>query len=90
MDTPMSTSAMAGDMQEKMGDSSGKWKLESIDIKPAENGFTVRCGKKKEGKKGSDYRTKEYVFESAEAVVSHVKELLGGGDPKGDYQNEED
>lgn len=67
------------------------WKLEDISICPAENGWTVKCSKKRDSKKGmSDYRTKNYVFESKAAALAHVEALMDGEDPKGDYGDEEE
>lgn len=84
----MGKAEAVGSMKEAM--KGGKWKLEDINICPAENGWTVKCSKKRESKKGmSDYRTKNYVFESKEAALKHVEALLDGEDPTGDYGEED-
>lgn len=51
--------------------------LESIEIRPVENGYTVRCNYQKKDKKGGiDYEHQEHVFESGQAVLDFIEDKL--------------
>jgi len=69
----------------------GKWELQSLNVKPAENGFTVTCEKRKKAKNGYDYKSKDYVFENVESTLTHIESVLKGEDPKAaDYESREE
>lgn len=91
-----SASLMSQAPAPKGADQGGGWKVESVNIRQADNGgFTVSCSKKREGKSngnglgsGSDYKSSDNVFSDVDSMLAYVKSEFGGAEEPDDAQEE--